>query len=128
MKKRTIIILVIVALVVFLIWKKRQSEKALAGMASEAGNGLNKHDVNDVIKAAGLTGSKATLVAKEVKYLNSTTDWRNKIESKAAEKGRTYEQQVVIEALYAFHYKMADADWKINKSQFEAYWHAIDAM
>lgn len=122
MKKRTIIILVIVALVVFLIWKKRQSEKALAG------NGLNKHDVNDVIKAAGLTGSNATLVAKEVKYLNSTTDWRNKIESKAAEKGRTYEQQVVIEALYAFHYKMADADWKINKSQFEAYWHAIDAM
>lgn len=128
MKKRTIIILVIVALVVFLIWKKRQSEKALAGMASEAGNGLNKHDVNDVIKAAGLTGSNATLVAKEVKYLNSTTDWRNKIESKAAEKGRTYEQQVVIEALYAFHYKMADADWKISKSQFEAYWHAIDAM
>lgn len=128
MKKRTIIILVIVALVVFLIWKKRQSEKALAGMASGTGNGLNKHDVNDVIKAAGITGANATLVAKEVKYLNSTTDWRNKIESKAAEKGRTYEQQVVIEALYAFHYKLADADWKINKSQFEAYWHAIDAM
>lgn len=128
MKKRTIIILVIVALVVFLVWKKRQSEKAIAGVTSEAGNGLNKHDVNDVIKAAGITGDKATLVAKEVKYLKSNLSWNAAIEEKAETKGRTYEQQVVIEALYAFHYKKADADWKISKSQFEAYWHAIDAM
>lgn len=127
--KQTIIIaLIVVAVSAYLIWKKRQSEKALAGMASEAGNGLNKHDVNDVIKAAGLTGSKATLVAKEVKYLKSNLRWNAAIEETAETKGRTYEQQLVIEALYAFHYKKADADWKISKSQFEAYWHAIDAM
>lgn len=128
MKKRTIIILIIVALAVFLIWKKRQSEKAVADVVSEAGTGLNKYDVNDVIKAAGLTGSKATLVAKEVKYLKSNLSWNAAIEEKAEAKGRTNEQQLVIEALYAFHYKKADADWKISKSQFEAYWHAIDAM
>lgn len=128
MKKRTIIILIIVALAVFLIWKKRQSEKAVADVVSEAGTGLNKYDVNDVIKAAGLTGSKATLVAKEVKYLKSNLSWNAAIEETAERKGRTNEQQLVIEALYAFHYKKADADWKISKSQFEAYWHAIDAM
>ena len=128
MKKRTIIILIIVALAVFLFWKKRQSEKAVADVVSEAGTGLNKYDVNDVIKAAGLTGSKATLVAKEVKYLKSNLRWNAAIEEKAETKGRTNEQQLVIEALYAFHYKKADADWKISKSQFEQYWHAIDAM
>ena len=128
MKKRTIIILIIVALAVFLFWKKRQSEKAVADVVSEAGTGLNKYDVNDVIKAAGLTGSKATLVAKEVKYLKSNLSWNAAIEEKAETKGRTNEQQLVIEALYAFHYKKADADWKISKSQFEQYWHAIDAM
>lgn len=133
MNKKTIAIIVVVAVAAFLLW--RRSKKSAGGAtgvaiapASASGSGLSKTNVDDVIEAAGLTGSKAETVRKEVKYLKSNLNWSSQIEDKAAEKGRTYEQQLVIEALYAFHYKNDDASWKIDKSQFEQYWHAIDAM
>ena len=126
MKKKTIIILVIVAAVVFLLWKKGvfTKKETLSTTAVDTG----KHDIDAIIAAAGITGSKASLVRKEARYIDSDAAWKAQIEENAPTKGRSYEQQLVIEALYAFHYKKADADWKISKSQFQQYWKAIDAM
>ena len=124
--KKTIIVLIVVAVAVYLLWKKGKENKEAANL--NEGSGLSKYSVADVIEAAGLTGERAHVVRQEVNYLNSTTVWRSAIENKAEEKGRTYEQQVVIEALYAFHYTKEDAAWKISASQFEKYWRAIDAM
>lgn len=126
MKKKTIIILVIVAAVVFLLWKKGvfSKKETLSTVAVDTG----KHDIDAIIAAAGITGSKATLVRKEANYIDSDPEWKVAVEEKAATKGRTYEQELVIDALYAFHYKKADASWKLTKSQFEKCWKAIDAM
>lgn len=123
--KKTIVIVIVVVVVVWLLWKRRKANQTAM---DNAGSGLSKYSVDDVIAAAGLTGVRAETVRKEVNYLNSTTVWRSAIEDKAEQKGRTYEQQIVIEALYAFHYTKEDAAWKISKEQFEKYWRAIDAM
>lgn len=124
-KKEIIIIVIILAVIAYLIWKKRKSsDEAYAS----AGSGLSKYDVNDVVAATGLTGQRAQNVLRTVDYLNGTTTWKDKIAEKASEKGRTYEQQVVIEALYAFYYKKKSHGWQIDKSQFKQYCAAIDAM
>ncbi|MCR5040056.1 MAG: hypothetical protein K6A94_12075 [Bacteroidales bacterium] len=126
--KKIIIIAIVAAVVGYLLWKRSKQTGSSTTDAPASGSGLDKYDVDDVIKAAGITGTKATLVRKEANYLNSTLNWRSGIEEKAQQKGRTYEQQLVIEALYAYHYKKADADWKISSDQFKKYWQAIDAM
>lgn len=125
MNKKTIIILIVVAVAVYLLWKRGKESQAVV---TSSGSGLSKYSVDDVIAAAGITGSRAETVRKEVNYLNSTIGWRATIEDKAEETGRTYEQQVVITALYSFHLKKDDASWKITREQFEKYWRAIDAM
>ena len=123
--KKTIVIVIVVLVAAWLLWKRIKENK---NTIANAVSGIDKYSVDDVISAAGITGTKADKLRSEVNYLNSTSTWRSQIEDKALEKGRTYEQQVVITALYSFHYKKEDASWKISKSQFEKYWMAIDAM
>ena len=126
-KKKIIVIVVVLAVVAFLVWKKRKSANE-ANADTSTGSNLSKYDVNDVIAAAGITGQRAQNVLSKVGYLNGTTTWKAKIEDKAAQEGRTYEQQVVITALYAFYYKKKSNGWQIGKSQFNKYVEAIDAM
>ena len=124
MKKKTIIILIVVAAVVFLLWKKGVFAKKETISAVDTG----RTDIDAIITASGITGTRATQLRKEVNWMNSQPDYVARIQAKAVEKGRTYEQQLVIEAIYAFHYKKETDGWQLSKSQFEKCWKAIDAM
>lgn len=115
--KDKLLILGVVAVLGFFLWKSRRDSEAKRiadeNAAAAAGNafaGVDKYRVNSIVSALGLDPVVRETVSKQANWAiscknnpNLTTDqknWVKGIVSSAASNRITYEQQAVIEGLW----------------------------
>ena len=130
LNKKTIIILIVAAVAGYLVWK-RYKDSTAAGSAdsvSSGGASLDPSSLEDVITAAEINNSLAAKVREKYAETQSNSTLRNTIQTKANEKGNTFAQQVLFEALYAvYHVKTVEGTWTLKDESASATWKAIVA-
>ena len=124
LNKKTIIILIVVAVVGWLLWKRYKANNAVA-TETTTGTKLDPNNLEDVITAAKINSAQAEKVRQKARDCEASVTMHDSITQKAADKGNTFEQQVLFEALYPlFHVKQGDT-WVIKSDSDYATWHAI---
>lgn len=120
-KTKTIVIVAIVALVVWYLWKKgvfgKGSGSSSGSSNSSAPAGVDLNSVESIIAASGMTSSDAAAVRKFANSVNSSLVKQQKMERKAAERGYTYAQMLVLDGLWTVYCTM-DGDKSVLKPEY----------
>ncbi len=112
LNNRTIIIIV-VAVAAYLVWKKAKESKATDDTTATAPTALEgAESVEGVIAASGMTAADAAYVRQCQQRWEASLTERSKIETDAIAKGYTYVQMLVLKALWVKYYDNATADFK----------------
>lgn len=115
MKKKTIIILAIVAVAAYLLWKKGVFSKNTAASSGDTpAPGVDVNSVEAIIAASGMTSTDASVVRKFVAKTEASAARKAEIERKAIERGYTYAQMVVLDALWSKYLTLSNGQsvWK----------------
>ena len=107
MSKKTIIILIVAAVAAFLLWKRGVLSKATGGSGSGSDN--SGKDVDDptsldyILEHITFSSTERTKIeALRQKALTDKT-YSQKIQAKANDKGRSFDQQLVLEAIWSLY-------------------------
>ena len=122
--KKLIIILIVAAVAAYLLWKRKGTIVETETIAVSTG-GLNPSDLEDVITAAQISNTQAALVREKASAAESMASLKNTIQEKATDKGNTYAQQVLFEAIYPVYHKKVDGAWVIKDATASTNWKAI---
>lgn len=97
---KTVIIVALVAAAVYFVWRKLKESKAAS---AASGSGANTKTVEYILANIPFTSAEV----KEIRYVNtasrSSAIWMENIQKKAAENGLTYDQQVVLDAIWLLY-------------------------
>lgn len=128
LNKKTIIILIVVAVVGWLLWKRYKTNAVTTGTVSaSSGARLDPNNLEDVITAAKINSSLAAKVREKQAACDASNTIHDTVAQKAAAKGNTFEQQVLFEALYSvYHVKEGDT-WVFKSDADRDTWKAIVA-
>lgn len=128
LNKKTIIILIVVAVAGYLLWKNRKNTTVAAATVAGGTVSLDPTNLEDVIAAAQISNSLAAIVRQKYADADAMQSLKDTIQRKANDKGNTYAQQVLFEALYVvYHMKNADGTWVPKSDAEKATWQAIVA-
>ncbi len=122
--KKTIIILIVVAVAAFLLWKRSKMRTVTADTGS--GGYVDDGSVEGIVAASGMTTADARYVRSFANSVESSLSKKAEMESKALLKGYTYEQMVVLDALWTKYCQMVSgaSQFKdgITDQQKSYYW------
>lgn len=128
LNKKTIIVILVVAVVAFLLWKRYKGQSATGGSgAASSGSYLNPNNLEDVIKAAQISSDLAAKVREKASACEASVKVHDTVAEKAAEKGNTFEQQVLFEALYPLYHVNNNGTWVAKSESDSNTWKAIVA-
>lgn len=127
-KKTIIIILIVVAVAAWLLWKRR----GVAGLeevdvsVGGASSGLDPHNLEDCMTAAFGNDQYASVfrqqVLRVVSDANRMQAYKDQIMARAADNGFTYEQQLVLQGSYQECYrKDENGQWVPKDNAHKAY-------
>ena len=127
--KKTIIIVIIVAVVAYVLWKKRKGAVGLEEVDVSVGgasSGLDPHNLEDCMTAAFGNDKYADVFRKQVRNVeadaNRMQTYKDTIMARAAENGFTYEQQLVLQGSYQECYRKGeDGNWTPKDNAHKAY-------
>lgn len=127
--KKTIIIIIIVAVFAYLLWKKRKGTVGLEEVDVSVGgvsSGLDPHNLEDCMTAAFGNDQYASVFRQQVMRVASDANrmqaYKDQIMARAAENGFTYEQQLVLQGSYQECYrKDENGQWVPKDSAHKAY-------
>lgn len=112
LNKRTIIIVLIVAVVAYFVWKKMKAATATANDSTPTVSGVDLDSVDSIIGAIGATSSEKTYVKRIEQKIADSPTWQSRIITKADNNGLTYAQQVVCDAYWLLYHDDATDTWK----------------
>lgn len=122
MKKKLIIVLIIVAVAVYLLWKKGVFSKKVA---TETLTGITPGTLDYYLANIAFTTAERNKILALKAAVDASTTRRESIQAKADAKGHTFDQQVVLEAIWLlYHPKDAwiagpdgstDYGWKLQQ-------------
>lgn len=125
-EKKHIIILIVVAVVIYLWWKNSQKAEKSSGSGSDGSTALDYNSTDSIIAHSGMTSADAAYVRNYVSKVVSNLSYKAFIEDKAIERGYTYAQMVVLDALWTKYCRMVDgvSQFKdgITDAQKSYYW------
>lgn len=122
-KKHIIAILIVVAVAAWLLWKKGVFSKVgdSTGTDTVTGGGIDP-----IIAASGMTTSDARFVRSYAAKIESSLSDKADTEDKAIRRGYTYEQMVVLDALWTKYCRMVNGTSQfkdgLTDSQKNYYW------
>lgn len=124
--KKTIIIVVIVAVVAYVLWKRRKGSGSVTVEEVEVSGGLDPHNLEDCMTAAFGNDKYADVFRKQVRNVeadaNRMQTYKDTIMARAAENGFTYEQQLVLQGSYQECYRKGeDGNWTPKDNAHKAY-------
>lgn len=127
--KKTIIIIIIVAVVAYVLWKKLKGAGGLEEVDVSvvgASSGLDPHNLEDCMTAAFGNDQYASVFRQQVMRVASDANrmqaYKDQIMARAAENGFTYEQQLVLQGSYQECYrKDENGQWVPRDSAHKAY-------
>lgn len=127
--KKTIIILVVVAVAVYLLWKRgKGSGSVFASALSEtsAPVGTSVDNIESIIAASGMTSTDASYVRSLCAQVDGNLTQKANIEMKAIERGLTYAQMCVLDAFWMKYCRMVDGVSQFKEGTSDAvksyYW------
>ena len=141
MSKKTIIVLVVAAVAVYLLWKKVVFSKSggkngSTGSTGSTGSGSN----DDVPTTANLTAEQiiarlTSVPADHKKYLRSNVakiyaddGWKRSVQEKASNNGTTFEKQAVMDASWVVYRTGDNANAGWAKEMHEKLCAEVQAM
>lgn len=127
--EKTILIVIIVAILGFFLWKSRADKKAAGNLSGDVPPVvIDTSDVNAIIGALGLTPTQEGTVksnANNVLYNlknKAEGEYAKKVKANAEANGVSYTKQAVIEGLYVAFAQNGDSE------KFQTYKEAVIAM
>lgn len=112
-EKKHIIIVLVVAVIAWLLWKKGVFSKALTDATGIAASPIDPADsLEGVIAASGMTTAEARFTRDMAQSVEKSLSWKASIEEKAKERGLTYWQMLCIDAMWQMYYDSATNDFK----------------
>lgn len=127
-KKTIIIILIVVAVAAWLLWKRRGTVglEEVDVSVGGASSGLDPHNLEDCMTAAFGNDQYASVFRQQVMRVASDANrmqaYKDQIMARAAENGFTYEQQLVLQGSYQECYrKDENGQWVPKDSAHKAY-------
>lgn len=126
-ENKYIIILIVVAVVIYLWWKNSQKAGKSSGRGSDGSTALDYNSTDSIIAHSGMNSADAAYVRNYVvSKVESDLSYKAYIEDKAIERGYTYAQMVVLDALWTKYCRMVDgvSQFKdgITDAQKSYYW------
>lgn len=133
--EKTIIIIIVVAVAAYLIWKKNRATAGLdvngdIDISDTTATGYDKNNLEDVIKVAFNGDTYASLFAEKSRkvYRNNTANMTDqaKYQEKADLKGYTFAQMAVIDGAYIECFKkQSDGTWVPRDDAHLAYFNKV---
>lgn len=107
-EKKHIIIAIVVAVAVYLLWKRSRSVET----GGSSGTGASqKTTVEGVLAAAGANSELKRYARNIERSIEKDPKWKQSIMDQADDNGYTYAQQVVLSAIW-MKYRNEDGTWK----------------
>ena len=104
-KKTILIIAIIVAVVAYLWWKKRQADTVTGELPASP-----DMSVKGILTAIGADSTVKTYVTSMVPKIAANAEWKAKVASQAEAEDITYNQAAVLNALWLM-YENKKLDW-----------------
>ena len=105
-KKTILIIAIVVAVVAYLVWRKRQNSDDIEAPASTS----TSMSVKSILASIGADSTVKSYVNSVVTSIANNAEWKQKIINQANAEGITYEQAAVLNALWLM-YDKNKLDW-----------------
>ena len=111
MNKKTIIILIVVAVAAYLVWKKRKEGKAVS--TTDTGTGALPGSLEYILANVPFTNKEIRKINATMARVNASTVAREEMQAKASRNGNTFDEQVVIDAIWLLYHpdQNANAAW-----------------
>lgn len=106
MNKKTIIILIVVAVAAYLIWNKRKAGKTVT--VSDAGTGAIPGSLEYILANVPFTNKEVRKINATMARVNASTIAREEMQAKASRNGNTFDEQVVIDAIWLLYHPNQD--------------------
>lgn len=126
LNKKTIIILIVVAVALFLLWKKGVFTKKQASTTTT----LTPGTLDYILANVDFTAAELAKINAYKAAVEASTTRREAIQAKADQKGHTFDQQLVLDAIWVlYHPKEAwiagpdgstDYGWKLQHKVLNA--------
>lgn len=114
---KTIIIILVVVVAAYLVWRQYRKQNAYYGTASAADTvpaSSAVDSVEGVIAASGMTSTDAAYVRQFQSSVEASNVRREQMEQKAIQRGYTYAQMLVLDAIWTKYYDNATSNFKTN--------------
>ena len=102
MNKKTIIILIVVAVAVFLLW--RSSKKKSEGAGGNAAGDTDTTTLNYILSNIDFTTEERNRIMALKNRVETDAAYRASIQSKATANGRSFDQQMVLDAIWLIYH------------------------
>ena len=121
-EKKHIIIAIVVAVAAWLLWKNHKGRVVYTSTAPGSGDG----SIEDIIAASGMTDADARFVRQFASRIEANLSSKAEMETKALNRGYTYEQMVVLDGLWTKYRCMVDGVSRfkdgVTPEQMSYYW------
>lgn len=101
MKKKLIIVLIIVAVAVYLLWKKGVFSKKVAG---ETLTGPAPGTLDYYLANIDFTTTERNKILAVKDAVAASVTWREQLQAKANANGRTFDEQLVLAAIWLLYH------------------------
>lgn len=104
LSKKTIIILIVVAVAAFLVWKKRKDASGTSdGSGSDSSGSSADVSLEYILTHIEFTSAERKKIEAVRKSMESNNIWRQQTAAKANNSGISFDQQMVCEALWLLY-------------------------
>lgn len=110
MKKKTIIILIVLAVAVYLLWKRGTFSKVTGLSGSEPDAHVDDPtSLNYILEHINFTSAERAKIVALSKACEADAARKQWMQDKAIEKGHSYDQQIVLDAIWLLYH--SDSGW-----------------
>lgn len=108
LNKTTIVILIVAAVAVYLLWK-RHKESAAADTGDSSTAASDPTSLDYILENITFTSAERAKILALKKKADNDASYRQKIQDKADATGRSFDQQLVLDAIWVLYH--SDSGW-----------------
>ena len=104
-EKKTIIIIIVVAVVAYLLWKRMKGSSTVTLTETVVGSSPDKTSLDYILSHVNFTSDERKKIESYRQSCETSNTTRQSIEAKAYEKGRSFDQQLALDAIWVLYTK-----------------------
>ena len=108
---KTIIIILVVAVAAYLIWKNKKRTVEVTETVVSAGGGEDHTSLSYILSHIAFTEKERNAIEAKRQSVESTDLKRQSMQAKAYQQGHTYDQQIVLDAIWSL-YNPTNTAWE----------------